>query len=93
VTHAAKPTVVLVHEAFEDASSWRGKLTSLRRTGYPVIAPAVPPRGVASDSAHLISVVRAVTAPVLLVGRSCGGMVVTGTAAVIERAAPAGGPR
>ena len=80
-THQAKPTIVLVHGAFEDASSWSGEITRLERDGYPVIAPAVPLRGVASDSAYLTAVVRSIKGPVVLVGHSYGGALITEIAA------------
>ena len=48
-----KPTVVLVHGAFADASGWTGEITRLEKKGYKVVAPANPLRGVASDVAYL----------------------------------------
>ena len=51
----AKPTIVLVHGAFADASSWNGVIERLHRQGYTVIAPANPLRGVAADSAYIAS--------------------------------------
>ncbi|HEX3787195.1 MAG TPA: alpha/beta hydrolase [Pseudonocardiaceae bacterium] len=79
--HQAKPTIVLVAGAFEDSSSWSGEVTQLERDGYPVIAPAVPLRGVASDAAYLTGIVRSITGPVVLVGHSYGGNVITEIAA------------
>lgn len=81
VSQPPRPTIVLVHGAFEDASSWHGEVTSLQRAGYQVIAPAVPLRGVASDSAYLTGVVRAINGPVVLVGHSYGGVLITEIAA------------
>src|SRR4051794_39932597 len=52
----AKPTVVLVHGAFADASGWSGVIERLQSRGYTVIAPANPLRGVDSDAAYLRSV-------------------------------------
>ena len=49
--HGPKPTIVLVHGAFADASGWNGVIDRLHRQGYPVLAPANPLRGVASDAA------------------------------------------
>lgn len=80
-THAPTPTIVLVHGAFEDASSWSGEVSRLQRDGYQVVAPAVPLRGVASDSAYLTGVVRAISGPVVLVGHSYGGVLITEIAA------------
>jgi pimeloyl-ACP methyl ester carboxylesterase len=79
--HTAKPTVVLVSGAFEDSSSWSGEITRLEHDGYPVIAPAVPLRGVASDSAYLTTIVRTISGPVVLVGHSYGGELITEIAA------------
>jgi pimeloyl-ACP methyl ester carboxylesterase len=77
----AKPTVVLVSGAFEDSSSWSGEIARLQHDGYPVIAPAVPLRGVASDSAYLTTIVRSISGPVVLVGHSFGGELITEIAA------------
>jgi pimeloyl-ACP methyl ester carboxylesterase len=79
--HHPKPTVVLIHGAFADASSWSTEVAELQRAGYPVIAPAVPLRGLASDSAYLTDVVRNIDGPVILVGHSYGGEVATEVAA------------
>lgn len=75
---AATPlTVVLVHGAFADAGSWAGVVTSLLGSGIPVIAPANPLRGIARDSAYIQSVIAGIPGPVLLVGHSYGGVVIT----------------
>ena len=74
---SAKPTIVLVHGAFADASSWNGEITRLQRAGYPVLAPAVPLRGIASDAAYVNSVLATVPGPVVLVGHSYGGAVIS----------------
>ncbi len=79
--HHAKPTVVLIHGAFADASSWSNEVTALQRDGYQVIAPAVPLRGLASDSAYVTSIVRDIEGPVVLVGHSYGGEIATEVAA------------
>ncbi|GAA1225282.1 alpha/beta hydrolase [Kitasatospora nipponensis] len=76
-----KPTVVLEHGAFADASSWNGVITKLRRDGYPVVAAADPLRGPASDAAALRSLVDHVKGPVVLVGHSYGGSVISEAAA------------
>ena len=78
---APKPTVILEHGAFADASSWDGVLTDLRHDGYPVIAAANPLRGPASDAASLRSVIEHVKGPVILVGHSYGGSVISEAAA------------
>lgn len=79
--HQAKPTIVLVSGAFEDSSSWSGEIARLTRQGFPVIAPAVPLRGVASDAAYLTTIVRNIHGPVVLAGHSFGGNLITEIAA------------
>jgi pimeloyl-ACP methyl ester carboxylesterase len=75
-----KPTVVLVHGAFADSSSWNGVVARLRGEGYPVIAAANPLRSLAGDAAYVTAVLQAVTGPVILVGHSYGGSVITNAA-------------
>jgi pimeloyl-ACP methyl ester carboxylesterase len=77
---AGSPTVVLVHGAFADASSWNGVIKRLQARGVPVTATANPLRGVAADSAYLAGVVNQIDGPVLLVGHSYGGAVITNAA-------------
>ncbi|WP_113702131.1 alpha/beta fold hydrolase [Nonomuraea lactucae] len=77
----AKPTVVLVHGAFADASSWSDVIRRLHRDGYRVIATANPLRGLDSDAAYLRSVLDTVDGPVILAGHSYGGSVITQAAA------------
>ncbi|MDI2124708.1 alpha/beta fold hydrolase [Yinghuangia seranimata] len=74
---APKPTIVLEHGAFADGSSWDGVVARLRRDGYPVVAAANPLRGPASDAAALRSVVDHIKGPVVLVGHSYGGSVIS----------------
>ena len=73
-------TVVLVHGAFADASSWNGVITRLQAKGVPVTAPANPLRGIAADSAYLAAVFAQVDGPVIAVGHSYGGAVITNAA-------------
>lgn len=75
-----KPTVVLVHGAFADASGWNDVGARLLRGGFPVVAPANPLRGVAADSAYLASVLATLSGPLVLVAHSYGGMVITNAA-------------
>ncbi len=75
-----RPTIVIEHGAFADASGWDGVAGRLRRAGYPVIAPANPLRGVGSDADYLKSVLATIPTPVVLVGHSYGGMVITNAA-------------
>ncbi|KMS84818.1 alpha/beta hydrolase [Streptomyces regensis] len=72
-----KPTIVLVHGAFADASSWNGVIKRLQHEGYPVVAPANPLRGLADDAAYVRSVLASVKGPVVLVGHSYGGAVIS----------------
>ena len=74
---AAKPTIVLVHGAFADASGWNGVTARLQARGYPVIAWSNPMRDLASDSAALTTFLSTVTGPIVLVGHSYGGAVIT----------------
>ncbi|MFY1673085.1 alpha/beta fold hydrolase [Plantactinospora sp. WMMB334] len=74
------PTVVLVHGAFADASGWDRVIGILQRDGYPVLAVANPLRGLAADSAYLRSILDTVPGPVVLVGHSYGGSLITNAA-------------
>jgi pimeloyl-ACP methyl ester carboxylesterase len=76
-TAGTAPTVVLVHGAFADASGWSAVITELQADGIAVVAPPNPLRGVASDAAYIASVVNQIPGPVLLVGHSYGGVVIT----------------
>ena len=78
---AETPTVVLVHGAFADASSWTGVITRLQAENVPVTAPPNPLRGIAFDSAYTASVFEQIDGPVLAVGHSYGGAVITNAAA------------
>jgi pimeloyl-ACP methyl ester carboxylesterase len=78
------PTVVLVHGAFADASSWNGVITRLQNEGVPVIAPANPLRGISADAAYLAAVIEQIEGPVLAVGHSYGGAVITNAATNAE---------
>ncbi|WNZ13936.1 alpha/beta hydrolase [Streptomyces sp. 11x1] len=78
-----KPTVVLVHGAFADASGWSGVVSRLKKAGYPVVAPANPLRGLQSDSAYLSSLLGTIDGPKIVVGHSYGGAVITEAAASV----------
>jgi pimeloyl-ACP methyl ester carboxylesterase len=71
------PTVVLIHGAFADAASWSGVIEELQRHDIPVIAPPNPLRGLASDAAYVASVAAQIDGPVVLVGHSYGGALIT----------------
>jgi pimeloyl-ACP methyl ester carboxylesterase len=77
----AAPTVVLVHGAFADASSWNGVIERLQAKDVQVTAPANPLRGIAADSAYIASVFTQIEGPVIAVGHSYGGAVITNAAA------------
>ena len=76
----AKPTIVLVHGAFADASGWNGVTRRLLDDGYPVIAAADPLRGLASDAAQIKALLQSISGPVVLVGHSYAGSVISGAA-------------
>jgi pimeloyl-ACP methyl ester carboxylesterase len=80
-TAASPLTVVLVHGAFADSSSWAGVIERLHTKGVPVIAAANPLRGISFDSAYVASVVDQIPGPILLVGHSYGGAVISNAAA------------
>ena len=84
VAHAAdgtRPTtIVLVHGAFADASSWNGVIPKLLAGGFDVIAVANPLRGLSSDSAYVSTAIKTVQGPVVLVGHSYGGAVISNAA-------------
>jgi pimeloyl-ACP methyl ester carboxylesterase len=79
-TNADFPTVVLVHGAFADASSWNGVIERLQAKGMSVTAPANPLRGIAADSAYVAAVFGQIEGPVVAVGHSYGGAVITNAA-------------
>ena len=95
-----KPTIVLVHGAWADASSWSGKVDRLQRDGYVVRAIANPLRGLTSDAADVADFLTTISGPIVLVGHSYGGSVITNAAVgngnvkelvYIDAAAPAVG--
>jgi pimeloyl-ACP methyl ester carboxylesterase len=71
------PTIVLVHGAFADSASWDGVIEQLADDGGRVIAFAAPLRGLATDASALGDLLRSLDGPVVLVGHSYGGAVVT----------------
>lgn len=83
-THAwsqtEKPTIVLVHGAFADASSWNRVVKILEKDGYPVVAAANPLRGVKSDGSAISALLTSIHSPVVLVGHSYGGNVISDAA-------------
>lgn len=71
------PTIILVHGAFAESASWDGVIEPLLGAGHPVIAAANPLRGLAADAAAVADLVRTVDGPVVLVGHSYGGAVIS----------------
>jgi pimeloyl-ACP methyl ester carboxylesterase len=73
----AKPTIVLVHGAFADASGWYGVITQLNKDGYKTIAATNPLRTLSGDAATVASLLKSIRGDVVLVGHSYGGEVIT----------------
>jgi pimeloyl-ACP methyl ester carboxylesterase len=99
-TCVAKPTVVLVHGAWAGTSSWNGEVDRLQREGYVVRAFANPLHGLTGDAADLADFLKTIPGPIVLVGHSYGGSVITNAAAgngnvkalvYVDAAAPAVG--
>jgi pimeloyl-ACP methyl ester carboxylesterase len=84
IPNTSRPTVVLVHGAFADASSWTGVIERLQAQGVQVIAPANPLRGIAIDSAYIASLINQISGPVLAVGHSYGGAVISNAGATAK---------
>ena len=76
-TTPEQQTIVLVHGAYADSSSWNGSVGALRRAGYPVIAVANPLRGLESDAEYLRSVLESIDGPIVIAGHSYGGHVMS----------------
>ena len=80
----SKPTVVLVHGGWADSSGWNAEITALQKKGYPVIAPANPLRGLSSDADYVRSVLQTIDGPIVLVGHSYGGAVISNAARGVD---------
>ncbi|GAA2595207.1 alpha/beta hydrolase [Winogradskya consettensis] len=78
--HRVKPTVVLVHGAWADGSSWSGVTQRLLDEGYPVRVPPNPLRSLPGDSATIAAFLATIAGPIVLVGHSYGGAVITNAA-------------
>ncbi|WP_329367832.1 alpha/beta hydrolase [Streptomyces sp. NBC_00669] len=78
-----RPTIVLVHGGFADASCWNGVIERLQQEGYTTVAPANPLRGLPTDAPYLAGVLRSIQGPVVLAGHSYGGAVISNAAAGI----------
>jgi pimeloyl-ACP methyl ester carboxylesterase len=77
----AKPTIVLVHGGYADSSCWSDTIKELQHKGYTTIAGSNPLRGVATDAPYIASLLDSISGPVVLVGHSMGGTVITNAAA------------
>lgn len=77
---STKPTIVLVHGAFAESSSWNGVVAELLADGYPVVAAANPLRSLKYDADYVASVIKDIKGPIVLVGHSYGGSVITNAA-------------
>ncbi len=75
-----KPTIVLVHGAWADSGSWNAVTALLQRAGYTVYAPPNPLQGLVTDDASIADFLQSITGPVVLVGHSYGGEVITNAA-------------
>lgn len=69
-----------MHGAWADDSSWSGVIQRLQKQGYTVYAPANPLRGLTSDSAYIANFLQSISGPIILVGHSYGGAVITNAA-------------
>jgi pimeloyl-ACP methyl ester carboxylesterase len=78
--HGPKPTIVLVHGAWADSSSWDGVVSRLQRDGYTVEVPPNPLLGLTYDSAYIRDFLHTISGPIVLVGHSYGGAVITNAA-------------
>ena len=95
-----RPTIVLVHGAWADSSSWRGEISTLQAAGFPVRAPGNPLEDLATDAEFIAGFLAAIPGPIVLAGHSYGGAVITNAAAgnrnvkalvYVDAAAPAPG--
>jgi len=77
VNAAAKPAIVLVHGAWADSSCWNDVIGRLQADGFTVYAPPNPLRSLASDAASVAAFLKAIPGPVILVGHSYGGAVIS----------------
>jgi pimeloyl-ACP methyl ester carboxylesterase len=77
---ANKPTIVLVHGGWDNSTGWNAVIGELQKRGFEVIAPANPLRDLAFDSAYVSSVLDTIEGPIVLVGHSYGGAVITNAA-------------
>lgn len=79
-SNSNKPTIVLVHGAWADGSSWNAVTSELQEEGYTVYVLANPLRGLSADAAYIASILNTIPGPIILVGHSYGGAVITNAA-------------
>src|SRR6201991_3168190 len=77
---APRPAIVLVHGAWADTSSWDGEVSALRKQGYDARAIANPLEDLTTDAEYVKSFLATVSGPIVLVGHSYGGSVITNAA-------------
>lgn len=80
-SNGAKPTVVLVHGAWANPSGWDGVAQRLRSDGYPVVTTTNPMRSLSGDTEYVAGVLGGISGPIILVGHSYGGAIITNAAA------------
>jgi pimeloyl-ACP methyl ester carboxylesterase/thiol-disulfide isomerase/thioredoxin len=78
---STKPTIVLVHGAFAESGSWNDVMARLIAQNYPVVAAAVPLRGLQSDADYVAAIFQGIPGPIVAVGHSYGGLVISDAAA------------
>jgi pimeloyl-ACP methyl ester carboxylesterase len=79
-TSGPKPTIVLVHGAWADSGSWNKVTWLLQRAGYTVFAPPNPLQGLTTDTTSISDFLHSISGPIVLVGHSYGGEVITNAA-------------
>ena len=79
------PTIVLVHGAWADATGFDAEIRALRERGFTVIGFANPLRDLAADARYLVETLRSLTGPIVLVGHSYGGNVISVAAASVDQ--------
>jgi pimeloyl-ACP methyl ester carboxylesterase len=80
LTTSENPTIVLVHGAFAESASWGSVIPRLQEQGYTAIAAANPLRSLSGDADTVASLLRSIPGPIVLVGHSYGGAVISGAA-------------
>ncbi|MGV6876047.1 alpha/beta fold hydrolase [Pseudochelatococcus sp. B33] len=80
IAQPVKPTIVLVHGAFADSSSWNSVIINLQKAGYKTVAVANPLRSVSNDARLVSDIIGSIEGPVVLVGHSYGGQIISNAA-------------